>query len=137
MFSLLRDLLQVISGADAVFAIGLGLLLIAGATPCKHLVTMKVYRWAFAVGLVFSLGWWVCLLAWLYAGEGYSKPDEAVAFDVVVLLPASVLGAEAGMAGWIGLSKPWSVLSVLFAIPNGALTLVILVLIVGARSFSG
>ena len=135
--TLLGRLVLTITWVDSILAVALALLLIARGRPYPWLAPPQAFRWAFIVGLIFSLGWWALLICWLYASEKHLGPYDFTGFRTYIALPATILGGEAGVAGLIGLAKPWRMGSLALAVANGLLTVITLTVIVRMRFFRG
>ncbi len=131
--TVLGRLLLVLTPTDGILALALALLLMARAGPYRDLVALRAYRWIFTVGLLFSLGWWALLFCWLYASQGHEGPEGLTAFKANAILPVSILGAEAGVAGFIGLSMPWKLFPLAFGILSGFLTVMVGSWLMGQR----
>ena len=123
-------LLSMLTWTDGILALALALLLVAWVSPYRRVVPLRAYWWGFALGLLLSLVWWTLLVYGLHTLE---REEAYVAVTASITLPATVLGAEAGIAGFIALSTPWKICSLALAIVSGLLALTTASWIIGAR----
>jgi len=128
-WSIIRGIM-ILTRLDTVLAVVLAPLVLVRFTPYRRLVPNSVYRWAFLVGLIFSLYWWAEVF---WAMHALRLGNEAVGIDVSVALPPVVLSAEAGMCGFIALPKRWRIAPLVFALPCALLAGVYIVLLVYVR----
>ena len=128
----LGRLLVMHSRVDAIVAVALGFLLLVWASPYRPMAPRAIYRWASGVGLALSLSWWGLLLCELCNHE---SPDNAMSFMAYLVVPAGILGAEAGVAGFIALPKPWNVGSMVLGTACTLPALALAVVMMRARLF--
>ncbi len=133
--TLLNGLLLILTWADGVLALALAVFLVMRASPYRHLVPPRAYRWAPTVGLLFSLGWWALLFCCLHASQPREGSEDITAFQAYVILPPSILGAEAGVVGFLGLPKLWGTCFLIFGVLSGLLALVVSGAVIGVRVF--
>jgi hypothetical protein len=119
--------LVILTWADALLALPLGLLLLGRAIRYENHIPRLAYDTAIWVGLSFSLAWWASFCLAFFA----AYPGGTWAFKTYILLPPSVLGAETGVLGFIQLNRAWGIISLVLGVACGLLAVEVLSLVLG------
>jgi len=128
--SIINRALFAIRWADGILALALAPLLAARVSRYRQVVPLGAYEWSFAVAFALSLAWWGLLL---YGFDVLTREGAWAAISAREGLPATLLAAEAGLAGFIALPTPWKSCSLAFAILSGLLLLALGALALGMR----
>jgi hypothetical protein len=126
----LNWLLSLLTWTDGILAVALASALAAWASRYRRVVPPPAYKWGFALGVALSLAWWALAVVGLYV---LGQEGAFVAVTVSTMLPAAILGAEAGAAGFILLTSPWRVCSLAFGALSGLLALTVAGLLIRVR----
>lgn len=131
---MINRLLIIITWVDGVLALALSILLLTSLTRFAKATPLWLFRWAFGVGVAFSLGWLGLAIYGLRVQEAAQVGEGAenvASLTAHLFLPPSILGAEAGLAGFIGLSKLWALPPLVYGVLSLLLALRIIALLVG------
>jgi len=123
-------LFTTLTWVDGVLALLLPVLYIVWSRGFRYSISAVAYRWTFVVGFVLCMAWWYLLIQWFRTP---ATRGVALAVDARAILPATVLGVEAGVAGFLGLARLWSLLPLLFSALNALVGLEVFLLVLRAR----